>query len=64
MYSRESIKKVEGLMKARRMYYAPIAAERIAMAISNGNRKIGRVMNVSLPPIISSLLCIKTKHEC
>jgi len=64
MYSKESIKKVINLMNARRTYYAPIAIDHIKMAISTGNRKIGRVMNVSLPPIITCANCKECKYLC
>lgn len=64
MYSKESIKKVVGLMNARRAYYAPIAIDHIKMAISTGNRKIGRVMNVSLPPIMTCANCKECKYLC
>lgn len=64
MYSKESIKKVISLMNARRTYYAPIAIDHIKMAISTGNRKIGRVMNVSLPPIMTCANCKECKYLC
>ena len=34
------------------------------MAISKGNRKIGRVMNVSLPPIVTCANCSGCKNLC
>lgn len=64
MYSKESIKKVINLMNERRAYYAPIAIDHIKMAISTGNRKIGRVMNVSLPPIMTCANCKECKYLC
>ena len=64
MYSKESIKKVVSLMNARRAYYAPISVDHIAMAISKGNRKIGRVMNVSLPPIMTCANCAECMLYC
>ena len=64
MYSKESIKKAVDLMNARRTYYAPIAVDHIKMAISTGNRKIGRVMNVSLPPILTCANCKECKYLC
>ena len=53
MYSKPSISKVVNEMNARRAYYAPKAADEIKMTISTGNRKIGQVMNVSLPPVLT-----------
>ena len=64
MYSKESIKKVVSQMNARRAYYAPIAVDNVKMAISAGNRKIGRVMNVSLPPIITCANCKECMYYC
>ena len=64
MYSKQSISKVDNLMAARRAYYAPIAVDHIKMAISTGNRKIGRVMNVSLPPIMTCANCKECKYLC
>lgn len=64
MYSHESISKVVNLMNARRAYYAPVAVDQIKMAISKGNRKIGRVMNVSLPPIMTCANCKECKYLC
>lgn len=51
-------------MNARHTYYAPIAVDQIKMAISKGNRKIGRVMNVSLPPILTCANCSQCKYLC
>lgn len=64
MYSKESIKKAVDLMNARRVYYAIIAVDQIKLAISSGNRKIGRVMNVSLPPIMTCANCKECKYLC
>lgn len=64
MYSNESIKKVIDQMKARRAKYAAIPADQIKLCISTGNRKIGRVMNVSLPPIMTCANCKECKHYC
>lgn len=64
MYSNESIKKVVSLIKASREHYASIPADQIKMAISKGNRKIGRVMNVSLPPIVTCANCSGCKNLC
>lgn len=64
MYSKESIKKVVNLMKDRKAYYEGIQASDIKMAISTGNRKIGRVMNVSLPPIMTCANCSGCKYLC
>lgn len=64
MYSKHSIIKVVNLMNERKAYYAPIAADHIKLAISAGNRKIGRVMNVSLPPIMTCANCKECKYLC
>ena len=64
MYSKESIQKAVNLMNARRAYYAPVAVDQIKMSISAGNRKIGRVMNVSLPPIVTCPNCAQCMYYC
>lgn len=64
MFSKSSITKVVNAINARRAYYAPIAVDHIKMAISTGNRKIGRVMNVSLPPIATCANCRECMHYC
>ena len=64
MYSMESIKKVVKLMNEKKKFYASIPADEIKICISEGNRKIGRVMNVSLPPIMTCANCKECKHYC
>lgn len=64
MYSIESIKKVVRLMNTRRAELLNTPVADIRMAISKGNRKIGRVMNVSLPPILSCANCRECKFLC
>lgn len=63
-YSIESIKKVVVLLKACLEYYMGLPVESIKMCISKGNRKIGKAMNVSLPPILSCGNCKECKHFC
>lgn len=64
MYSKESLKKVVSLMKKAEITYSKKSASEIKMCISCGNKKIGRVMNVSLPPIISCGNCSGCKWLC
>ena len=63
-FAKESIKKVVTVMNEKKEVYSDIPAEKIKMCISNGNRKIGRVMNVSLPPIITCANCKECKYLC
>ena len=63
-YSMESIRKVVALLTECLAYYMTLPAESIKMCISKGNRKIGKVMNVSLPPILSCGNCKECKHFC
>lgn len=53
MYSKESLCKLINLMNVAQLNYEKKKIQEIKMAISSGNRKIGRVMNVSLPPILT-----------
>lgn len=64
MFSKESISKVIGLMKECAAVYSEKAVSEIPLCISQGNRKIGRVMNVSLPPIMTCANCKECKKLC
>ena len=63
-YSIESIRKVTRLMMEARTAYMQKDIDNIKMAISAGNRKIGRVLNVSLPPIMTCANCKECMHFC
>lgn len=64
MYTLDSIKKVLRIAKEHELRLEIIAPENIKMCISTGNRKIGRVMNVSLMPVITCHNCSECKHFC
>lgn len=64
MFKEETVKKVVHEINARRTYYAPMACDQIKLALSKGNRKIGRVMNVSLPPVVTCANCKQCKYLC
>ena len=64
MFSNDSIKKVVKLMNATIAKYSEKSIDEIKMCISKGNRKIGRVMNVSLPPIVTCENCSGCKNFC
>ena len=64
MYSEKSLKKLVKLMKEHGKMLSKIPVEDIKMAISKGNRKIGRVMNVSLPPLLSCANCSGCSKLC
>ena len=51
------------MMEARTAYMQK-DIDNIKMAISAGNRKIGRVLNVSLPPIMTCANCKECMHFC
>ena len=63
-YSLESIRKVVRQMKEAVAKYAEMPIDAIKICISKGNRKIGKAMNVSLPPILSCGNCKECKHFC
>lgn len=63
-YSLESLKKVVSALKNAMDKYMAMPIEAIKLCISNGNRKIGKAMNVSLPPILSCGNCKECKHFC
>lgn len=61
-YSKESISKMLKLMMETHEHY--MTQQDIKLCISCGNRKIGRVMNVSLPPVLSCGRCKQCMHYC
>ena len=64
MYSIETLRKVVFLMNTRGAEINGIPVEHVKLCISAGNRKIGRVMNVSLPPILSCANCAGCSKLC
>ena len=64
MYSKESISKVIRQMKETERKYSPWPISQIKMTISEGNRKIGKTLNVSLPPIMTCANCSECKYLC
>ena len=63
-YSLESIKKVVRLLKECFDEMMKKDINDVKICISKGNRKIGRALNVSLPPILSCGNCKECKHFC
>ena len=64
MFTVQSINKAIRHMKLRGAELEKLPADEIRLCISTGNRKIGRVMNVSLPPILSCGNCRECKKLC
>ena len=64
MYSNEAIIKTVSQLKSAMAKYEAMAPETLNVSISKGNRKIGRVLNVSLAPIITCHNCKECKHFC
>ena len=64
MYTIESIRKMVKAMNNERANLEKQDINSIKLCISSGNRKIGRVMNVSLPPVISCSNCTECKFYC
>lgn len=63
-FSRESIRKVLRIAGEYRDKFMDMALDSINLCISKGNRKIGRVMNVSLMPMLTCANCGECKHFC
>lgn len=63
MYRLETIKKFVATMRERVAYYAA-NLDGLKVSISKGNRKIGRVMNVSTSPIITCGNCSHCAGFC
>lgn len=64
MFTKDSLKKVVSMMKATEKEYSKIKTENVKICISKGNRKIGRVLNVSLPPVLTCANCKECKNYC
>ena len=64
MFTVESIKKVVNLMNKTRKTFEKMPVENIPLCISTGNNKIGKTLNVSLPPILTCANCKECKMYC
>lgn len=63
-YKKESLEKLVNLMREAEAKYHSTDINAIRLCLSTGNRKIGRVMNVSLPPVISCGRCKECMFLC
>lgn len=63
-YKKESIQKMLKIANSYRTTLNDIDIEEIKMCISDGNRKIGKVINVSLMPVITCGNCKECKGFC
>lgn len=63
MYTNETLKKYR-LMMAKKVAEMLTHADTLHVSISNGNRKIGRVMNVSTPAILTCNNCGGCSRYC
>lgn len=64
MYNLDSIKKMLAIMHDTQKALEAQKADTLRICISKGNRKIGKVMNVSLPPVLSCHNCSECKYFC
>ena len=64
MYTMQTMRRVMKNARTRGAALEKIAAADIPLCISGGNRKIGRVMNVSLMPVLSCGNCKECKWLC
>jgi len=63
MYANETLKKYR-LMMVKKVADMLTRVNDLHVSISNGNRKIGRVMNVSTPAILACKNCSGCAHYC
>lgn len=63
-FSFDSIRKVLRIANEFKRDYMGRDLASVKMCISSGNRKIGRVMNVSLMPVMTCGNCKECKHFC
>jgi hypothetical protein len=65
MYSNESLRKYREQLEKAIAFYAKFPVESLSVCISSGNMKIGRVLNVSLPPLVTcGKNCAVCMHKC
>lgn len=64
MYKIESIRKMIDTANEYKSRLYTVNTDAIPMCISTGNRKIGRVMNVSLMPVLTCGHCKQCMHYC
>ena len=64
MFKIEKIRKMMAIAMEYGKKFGTMDASEIAICISNGNRKIGRVMNVSLMPVMTCANCKECKYLC
>jgi len=64
MFSNESLTKLAKLMNSKKADLLGKDVKEIKMCISSGNKKIGKTLNVSLPPIMTCANCKECKHLC
>lgn len=64
MFSKGTIKNTIKKLQEMKKAYDREKVDLLKVCISKGNRKIGRVMNVSLPPILTCANCKECKFLC
>ena len=64
MYSIETIKKVRNNLNSAIEHYKVMDPDAFKLCISSGNRKIGRVMNVSVAPLVTCHNCKECMFFC
>lgn len=63
-YTTDSLRKLMRLWKVWKAFFDAIPVWLLTVAIPAGNRKIGRVLNVSLMPVITCMHCKHCIHYC
>ena len=64
MYSKDTLKKYHDSMEATIAFYAKFPAESLELCVSEGNIKVDRIPNVSLPPIVTCPNCTECCKDC
>lgn len=64
MFTKKTIQKVINNMTETYKKYENVDVKDIQLCISEGNSKIGKAMNVSLPPILTCANCKECKYLC
>lgn len=65
-YTEKTIAKIVSLLKYWIAFFMGIleSGKKLVVSISTGNRKIGKVLNVSLAPLVTCKNCSKCKYWC
>ena len=63
-FSKKTIQKVITMLKKQIAFYMKKPVNQLKLSVSKGNSKIGKVLNISLAPIVTCCNCVKCMYFC